>query len=102
MHRVAVVGATGYAGAELVRLLLGHPEVTLTTLTSRQFAGKPFAAIYPTLAGCTDLVCAPSPESLTISMMCCETVSTSADFAAGIAVADVTVMAIPQYPTAMI
>lgn len=57
MRRVAVVGATGYAGAELVRILTGHPNVTLTTITSRQFAGQPFAAIYPALAGLTDLVC---------------------------------------------
>lgn len=57
MSRVAVVGATGYAGAELVRILLGHPDVTLTTLTSRQFAGQPFSAIYPALAGLTDLRC---------------------------------------------
>lgn len=57
MHRVAVVGATGYAGAELVRILLGHPDVRLTALTSRQFAGQPFAAVYPALAASTDLVC---------------------------------------------
>jgi N-acetyl-gamma-glutamyl-phosphate reductase len=57
MSRVAVVGATGYAGAELVRILVGHPDVTLTTVTSRQFAGQPFASIYPALAGLTDLVC---------------------------------------------
>jgi len=57
MSRVAVVGATGYAGAELVRILLGHPEVTLTTVTSRQFAGHAFTSIYPALTGLTDLVC---------------------------------------------
>jgi N-acetyl-gamma-glutamyl-phosphate reductase len=57
MHRVAVVGATGYAGAELARILLGHPGVTLTTLTSRQYAGQAFASIYPSLAGRTDLMC---------------------------------------------
>ena len=57
MHRVAVVGATGYAGAELVRILLGHPEVSLTILTSRQYAGQPIASIYPALAGRTELVC---------------------------------------------
>ena len=57
MSPVAVVGATGYAGAELVRILLGHPDVTLTTVTSRQFAGQPFASIYPAMAGLTDLVC---------------------------------------------
>ena len=59
MRRVAVVGATGYAGAELVRILLGHPDVQLTTITSRQFAGQSFASIYPAVAGLTDLVCNP-------------------------------------------
>jgi N-acetyl-gamma-glutamyl-phosphate reductase len=59
MSRVAVVGATGYAGAELVRILLGHPDVTLTTLTSRQFAGQLFTSVYPALTGLTDLRCEP-------------------------------------------
>ncbi|MFZ1202321.1 MAG: NAD-dependent epimerase/dehydratase family protein, partial [Desulfobacterales bacterium] len=40
MTRVAVVGATGYAGAELVRLLAGHPKIDVTVLTSRQYAGQ--------------------------------------------------------------
>jgi len=39
MKRVAIVGATGYAGAELVRILSGHPETELTVLTSRRYAG---------------------------------------------------------------
>jgi N-acetyl-gamma-glutamyl-phosphate reductase len=51
MIHVAVVGATGYAGAELVRILCGHPEVTLSCLTSRQYAGQPFDHIYPALKG---------------------------------------------------
>lgn len=51
MIRVGVVGATGYAGAELVRILSGHPEVTLSCLTSRQYAGQRFDAIYPALKG---------------------------------------------------
>ena len=59
MSRVAVVGATGYAGAELVRILTGHPGVTLTTVTSRQFAGQSFASIYPAMAGISDIVCEP-------------------------------------------
>lgn len=57
MSRVAVVGATGYAGAELVRILTGHPDVTLTAVTSRQYAGEPFSTIYPALTGMTDLAC---------------------------------------------
>ena len=37
---VGVIGATGYAGAELVRLLLSHPNVTLAALSSVSFEGK--------------------------------------------------------------
>lgn len=57
MTRVAVVGATGYAGAELVRILCGHPEVELTILTSRQYAGIKFDSVYPAMAGIVNLVC---------------------------------------------
>jgi len=45
--RVAVIGASGYAGAEVVRLISGHPHVTLTLLTSRQYAGQPYDNIFP-------------------------------------------------------
>jgi N-acetyl-gamma-glutamyl-phosphate reductase len=57
MTRVGVVGATGYAGAELVGLLSGHPEVELTVLTSRQFAGVRFDHVYPALTNIVNLVC---------------------------------------------
>ena len=57
MTRVAVVGATGYAGAELVRILSGHPEIELTMITSRQFAGERFDQVYPAMAGVVDLIC---------------------------------------------
>ncbi len=59
MVRVAVVGATGYAGAELVRILAGHPEAEITVLTSRQFAGVRFDEVYPAFAGQVDFVCEP-------------------------------------------
>ena len=49
MIRAAVVGANGYAGAELVRILSGHPKVELTVITSRQYAGSAFDTIYPSL-----------------------------------------------------
>ena len=48
--KVAIVGASGYAGEELVRLLLAHPHVDLVTATSRQFAGKTLAEIFPRFA----------------------------------------------------
>lgn len=57
MNRIAIVGATGYAGAELVRILSAHPEVELTVLTSRQFAGVRFDQVYPAFNGVIDLVC---------------------------------------------
>jgi len=57
MIRAGVVGATGYAGAELVRILSNHPGVELTIVTSRQYAGKPFADVFPSMKGIVDLVC---------------------------------------------
>lgn len=66
MIRAAVVGATGYAGAELVRLLAGHPQVTLDLLTSRKFAGTRFDQVYPSLTGVTDQVC----EALSMAALC--------------------------------
>src|SRR3954465_10908880 len=45
--RVAVVGASGYTGEELVRLLLRHPQADLVAVTSRQLAGKSLAEAYP-------------------------------------------------------
>jgi N-acetyl-gamma-glutamyl-phosphate reductase len=48
--KVAVVGASGYSGEELVRLLLRHPRVELAALTSRQFAGQTLAQVFPKFA----------------------------------------------------
>src|SRR5712691_754542 len=48
--KVAVVGASGYAGEELVRLLLAHPHVDLVAVTSRHFAGKTLAQVFPRFA----------------------------------------------------
>jgi N-acetyl-gamma-glutamyl-phosphate reductase len=53
--RVAVAGASGYMGAELLRLLLVHPRVTLTGVTSDRLAGEPLSRAYPHLRGLTDL-----------------------------------------------
>jgi N-acetyl-gamma-glutamyl-phosphate reductase len=47
--RVAVAGANGYAGMTLVHLLARHPGVELVQLTSRSFAGQPYAAVFPLL-----------------------------------------------------
>lgn len=66
MVRVGVIGATGYAGAELVRILHGHPEVTLAAITSRQYAGVPFDRVYPAVRGVVSLVC----EAFSLDAIC--------------------------------
>src|SRR5579883_1556139 len=45
--KVGIVGASGYSGEELVRLLLRHPHVEITALTSRQYAGQTLAQVFP-------------------------------------------------------
>src|ERR1043166_6230544 len=50
MTNVAIVGASGYSGEELVRLLLSHPEVELTAVTSRQYAGQSVDQVFPRFA----------------------------------------------------
>ncbi|MDD5758226.1 MAG: N-acetyl-gamma-glutamyl-phosphate reductase [Desulfobulbaceae bacterium] len=57
MIRVGIVGASGYTGVELARLLCRHPKVRLTVATSRQHAGKLMSEVYPSLRGLVDLVC---------------------------------------------
>src|SRR5579871_2546518 len=48
--KVAIVGASGYSGEELVRLLLHHPDVELSAVTSRQNAGQTLAQVFPKFA----------------------------------------------------
>ncbi|MBU2055596.1 MAG: N-acetyl-gamma-glutamyl-phosphate reductase [Proteobacteria bacterium] len=65
MIRVGVYGGSGYTGQELLRLLVGHPEVTVVAATSRRFAGVPVAEVYPVFSGLTDLVYTDaSPEEV--------------------------------------
>lgn len=51
MIRVAVVGATGYTGAELLRLVMGHPALELAGVVGHSTAGEPVARTLPSLAG---------------------------------------------------
>ncbi len=54
MPRIAVVGATGYTGFELLRLLGSHGGVDVTALTSETYAGKRVEQVFPALASVTD------------------------------------------------
>src|SRR5262245_18612644 len=49
--RVAVAGASGYAGGELLRLLAGHPDLEIGAVTAASSAGKPVTEIHPNLIG---------------------------------------------------
>src|SRR5580692_1771624 len=49
--RVAVAGASGYAGGELLRLLAGHPDLEIAAVSAGSSAGKPITSIHPNLTG---------------------------------------------------
>lgn len=55
--KVGILGANGYTGYELVRLLLAHPNVELAYLGSRSFKGRTYSEIYASLQGICDLKC---------------------------------------------
>jgi len=59
-YNVGIVGGTGYAGADLLRLLALHPAVRLTTVTSRGQADTPVADTWPQLRGLIDLDFSPA------------------------------------------
>lgn len=70
MVKVAVIGASGYTGVELLRLLLNHPEVVVTCVTANQNAGEEVATLFPSLAGRIEMVC---------STLCPEEVAANAE-----------------------
>lgn len=53
--KTAVVGATGYTGGELIRLLVNHPDVEITSLVSKSKSGKLLSDVFPDLSGEVDL-----------------------------------------------
>lgn len=59
MTDVAIVGASGYAALELIRIVLRHPGARLAMVTSRQDEAPRLDALHPSLAGRTDLACVP-------------------------------------------
>jgi len=62
--KVGILGATGFGGGELLRILLGHPHVTVRAASSTRLAGKPVHRVHPNLRGVTDLrFCAPDEVS---------------------------------------
>ncbi len=66
MLNVGIIGASGYTGAELARILCNHPEVRITAATSRQYAGRPLSEIFPSLRERVDIIC----EDLSVDELC--------------------------------
>ena len=65
MIKVGIVGATGYTGVELLRLLAPRQDVSLEVITSRELQGTPVADLFPNLRGFVDLeFTAPDSEAL--------------------------------------
>lgn len=64
-RKIGIVGATGYTGVELLRLLSGHPDVEISYVTSREHAGSRVDAMFPNLRGYVDLeFSAPANDAL--------------------------------------
>ncbi len=59
MVRVGIAGGSGYSGIELTRILLQHSEGESTWISSRRYAGKKVAELYPKLYGCSDIYFSP-------------------------------------------
>jgi len=57
MIKVGVIGATGYVGIEIIRLLQNHPQVSVTVAVSQSFVGQKISDVYPSLKNICDLEC---------------------------------------------
>ena len=64
MVKIGIAGASGYTGLELIRLLVGHPGVELTVLTSETFQGQNIAEVFPSLNGIVDLELRPLDNNI--------------------------------------
>lgn len=62
--KVGIVGATGYAGAELCRLIMGHPQAELSAISSVSFEGKTLSEVYPAYFHMCDMICGTQEQVL--------------------------------------
>jgi len=66
MIKVGIAGATGYAGAEIVKLIAGHPDVKLAAVTSRSYKGLTMGDIFPAMKNIVEIEC----EDMDINSLC--------------------------------
>lgn len=55
--KVGIIGATGYAGAEICRLIMGHPMAEIAAISSVSFEGQELSSVYPAYYGLCDMIC---------------------------------------------
>ncbi|GET21762.1 N-acetyl-gamma-glutamyl-phosphate reductase [Prolixibacter denitrificans] len=60
--KIGIIGATGYTGSELVRILVNHPEVEIALITSESRAGEKFSDIHTSFRGIVDIVLQPASQ----------------------------------------
>ena len=65
--KVGIIGATGYVGVELIRLLNSHPQVELTAIGSNSFVDKSITEVYPSVGITNDMKCIKN-EDVTIDI----------------------------------
>ena len=65
--KVAILGASGYSGEELIRLLVRHPGVEINAITSRQYAGKGVEEVFPRFSGTGLVFSAPDVDKIAAS-----------------------------------
>jgi len=70
MKTVGIIGANGYTGSELVRLLAFHPHVFLSFLYSRSNSGTKISDLYPDLSGVCEMVLTDQPNEVDILFLC--------------------------------
>jgi N-acetyl-gamma-glutamyl-phosphate reductase len=93
--RVAVAGASGYAGGEILRLLAGHPDLEIGPLAAGSSAGSPVTSVHPNLAGLADRTFGPTdPAALAgadlvfMALPHAEAAALAADLPAGVKIVD--------------
>ncbi len=64
MIKAGIIGVSGYAGVELLRLLLNHDEVEIVAIGARSYIGKPISDLYPSFYGICDMLCESDEDVL--------------------------------------
>ena len=64
MIKVGIIGVSGYAGAELLRLLLNHDEVKVVSIGARSYQGQPISDLYPSFYQVCDMICESDEDVL--------------------------------------